>query len=106
MNIGLYHINHCFPVMRCINIEIPASLTMHQPLIHLLINYNPEFKPSEAAKCINFLGMHPTLTQVPPRPHVFPYGDGFTKFASPTRAPSLTARRAHAKPPEPPPNLI
>ena len=28
--------------------------------------------PSSAAWCISFLGMQPTLTHVPPRPHVVP----------------------------------
>ena len=29
-------------------------------------------RPSSAAWCISFLGIHPTLTQVPPRPHFVP----------------------------------
>ena len=32
--------------------------------------------PRREAWCINFLGMHPTLTQVPPSPHVLPAGEG------------------------------
>ena len=47
--------------------------------------------------------MQPTLTQVPPIPHVVPYGLGFTKSAKPTFAPYLAAVLADARPPEPPP---
>ena len=28
--------------------------------------------PNKAERCINFFGMHPTFTQVPPKPHVVP----------------------------------
>lgn len=34
--------------------------------------------PSKAAWCINFLGIQPTFTHVPPRPHFEPRGDGVT----------------------------
>lgn len=47
--------------------------------------------------------MHPTFTQVPPSPHLVPGGDGLTKSASPTLAPSAAAARAHESPPDPPP---
>lgn len=40
---------------------------------------------------------------IPPNPHLVPWGDGLTKSANPTLAPSATAALAHAKPPEPPP---
>lgn len=45
--------------------------------------------PRSAAWCINFLGMQPTFTQVPPRPHVVPWGDGFTKSNTATFFPWL-----------------
>lgn len=47
--------------------------------------------------------MHPTFTQVPPKPQDVPWGDGFTKSANPTFAPSLAAYFAQARPPDPPP---
>lgn len=47
--------------------------------------------------------MHPTLTQVPPRPQVVPTGEGLTKSASATLAPILAAHLAADIPPEPPP---
>lgn len=47
--------------------------------------------------------MQPTLTQVPPRPHVEPTGDGLTKSARATFAPYYTAHLAAEIPPEPPP---
>ena len=47
--------------------------------------------------------MQPTLTQVPPRPHFEPIGDGCTKSASPTFFPSFAAVFAALRPPEPPP---
>lgn len=47
--------------------------------------------------------MHPTLTQVPPRPHVVPGGDGLTKSKQATLRPSLEASFAQERPPEPPP---
>lgn len=58
--------------------------------------------------CINFFGIQPTLTQVPPRPHLEPAGEGFTKSNKQTRNSGLivTASLAHAKPPEPPPMTI
>src|SRR5688572_22892602 len=79
--------------------------------------------PSSAALCMSFFGMQPTLTQVPPRPHlepekeersesaVFeqtehedgPAGDGFTKSNTATFAPNFWASFEHANPPEPPP---
>lgn len=59
--------------------------------------------PSNAAWCINFFGMHPTLTQVPPSPHLVPCGEGVTQSSTATRAPLLTASFAHASPPDPPP---
>lgn len=31
-----------------------------------------EASPSKAAVCINFLGIQPTFTQVPPKPHFDP----------------------------------
>ena len=34
--------------------------------------------PSKAAVCMSFLGIHPTLTQVPPKPHFEPAGEGLT----------------------------
>jgi len=36
------------------------------------------YYPPFAAKCISFLGIHPTFTQVPPIPHLVPYGLGLT----------------------------
>jgi len=47
--------------------------------------------------------MHPTLTQVPPSPHLVPTGDGLTKSATPTLAPKSAASLAAARPPDPPP---
>ena len=47
--------------------------------------------------------MHPTLTQVPPSPHLVPIPDGLTKSRQATFCPSLAASLAHASPPEPPP---
>ena len=55
------------------------------------------------AVCMSFLGMHPTLTQVPPRPHAVPAGDGFTKSKTATLAPFAAHRFEHARPPDPPP---
>ena len=52
---------------------------------------------------LSFFGMQPTFTHVPPMPQVVPCGDGRTKSHSPTRAPSLAASLAHARPPDPPP---
>ena len=59
--------------------------------------------PSSDAWCISFFGMQPTLTHVPPRPHVVPAGDGFTKSQTATFLPSLAAAFEQARPPEPPP---
>ena len=59
--------------------------------------------PRRAAWCISFFGMHPTLTQVPPRPHVVPCGVGFTKSQTATFLPYLAAAFEQARPPEPPP---
>jgi len=47
--------------------------------------------------------MHPTLTQVPPRPHLVPWGEGLTKSARPTLAPLAAAAEAAESPPDPPP---
>lgn len=47
--------------------------------------------------------MHPTFTQVPPTPHVYPWADGDTKSANPTFFPSYAAALELANPPEPPP---
>lgn len=55
---------------------------------------------------MSFLGMQPTFTQVPPRPHVVPLGVGFTKSQTATLAPRLAASLDAAKPPEPPPMTI
>lgn len=62
--------------------------------------------PRMAAWCISFFGIQPTLTQVPPSPHVVPIGVGFTKSQTATLAPSLAASFDEAKPPEPPPMTI
>ena len=59
--------------------------------------------PRMPAWCISFLGMHPTLTQVPPKPQVVPAGEGLTKSRHATFAPSFAASFAAARPPEPPP---
>mmetsp|Transcript_29076 Transcript_29076/g.86060 ORF Transcript_29076/g.86060 Transcript_29076/m.86060 type:complete len:207 (-) Transcript_29076:523-1143(-) len=56
-----------------------------------------------AALCMSFLGMHPTLTHVPPSPHCVPAGDGFTKSSTATFAPRALASFEAARPPEPPP---
>ena len=56
-----------------------------------------------AAWCMSFLGMQPTLTQVPPRPQVAPAGEGLTKSSTATFAPNLAHSFEHAKPPDPPP---
>mmetsp|Transcript_25332 Transcript_25332/g.59287 ORF Transcript_25332/g.59287 Transcript_25332/m.59287 type:complete len:243 (+) Transcript_25332:856-1584(+) len=56
-----------------------------------------------AALCINFLGIHPTLTQVPPRPHLVPAGLGLTKSSTATLAPNAEASLEAASPPDPPP---
>jgi len=47
--------------------------------------------------------MQPTLTQVPPRPHLVPVEDGFTKSANATLIFGDLTYRAHAIPPDPPP---
>ena len=47
--------------------------------------------PRRAAWCISFLGMHPTLTQVPPRPHAVPIGVGTTKSHTATFLPREAA---------------
>ena len=52
---------------------------------------------------MSFLGIQPTLTQVPPRPQAEPAGDGFTKSASATFFPISAAYLAAEIPPEPPP---
>ena len=41
--------------------------------------------------------------KIPPSPHFVPGGEGFTKSARPTVAPSPAAFRAHDSPPDPPP---
>lgn len=63
------------------------------------------YSPSRVAWCMSFLGMHPTLTHVPPRPQVVPLGEGVTKSQTATRAPSLAASLLHARPPDPPPMM-
>lgn len=52
---------------------------------------------------MSFLGIQPTLTQVPPKPHLVPCGDGLTKSSTATLAPCNAASLAQAKPPDPPP---
>lgn len=47
--------------------------------------------------------MHPTLTHVPPSPHVVPIGDGCTKSARATFAPRFAPHLADEIPPDPPP---
>jgi hypothetical protein len=47
--------------------------------------------------------MHPTLTHVPPKPHLVPIGEGLTKSAKPTFTQELAAHLAAESPPEPPP---
>jgi len=47
--------------------------------------------------------MQPTLTQVPPRPHLVPEGVGVTKSATATFLPAREACLAADIPPEPPP---
>lgn len=47
--------------------------------------------------------MQPTFTQVPPKPHLLPIAEGFTKSRQATFFPSLAASFAHANPPDPPP---
>jgi len=59
--------------------------------------------PRMEALCMSFLGMQPTLTHVPPSPHVVPAGDGFTKSHTATFLPNLAAAFEHERPPEPPP---
>eukprot|EP00900_Chrysochromulina_parva_P022468 jgi/Chrpa1/4855/Chrysochromulina_OHIO_Genome00010223-RA len=59
--------------------------------------------PICAAWCMSFFGMQPTLTQVPPSPHVVPASDGFTKSQTATFLPYLAAALLAARPPEPPP---
>mmetsp|Transcript_32290 Transcript_32290/g.63091 ORF Transcript_32290/g.63091 Transcript_32290/m.63091 type:complete len:209 (+) Transcript_32290:950-1576(+) len=74
-------------------------------------NFHPKllassaYSPTRVAWCISFLGMHPTLTHVPPRPQVVPEGVGVTKSQTATRAPSAAASLLHASPPEPPPMI-
>jgi len=65
---------------------IPCSGTSHP-------NALASFKSSPiiAALCINFFGMQPTLTQVPPRPHVVPCGVGTTKSHTATFLPNEAA---------------
>lgn len=50
----------------------------------------------------NFLGMHPTFTQVLPTPHDWLWGEGTTKSAKPTFSLSYTAALLLAKPLNPP----
>jgi len=52
---------------------------------------------------INFVGTHPTLTQVPPVPHDVAWGDGVAKSAKPTFFPKIAAALDDANPPAPPP---
>jgi hypothetical protein len=52
---------------------------------------------------MSFLGIHPTLTHVPPKPQVVPTGVGLTKSASATFFPNYAACLAAETPPEPPP---
>jgi hypothetical protein len=52
---------------------------------------------------MSFLGIHPTFTHVPPKPHLVPCGDGFTKSRTATLAPCNAASFAQANPPDPPP---
>ena len=59
--------------------------------------------PSSAAWCISFLGMQPTLTQVPPSPQLLPAGLGFTKSHTATFLPSMAASLLADRPPDPPP---
>mmetsp|Transcript_80966 Transcript_80966/g.175013 ORF Transcript_80966/g.175013 Transcript_80966/m.175013 type:complete len:253 (+) Transcript_80966:1007-1765(+) len=59
--------------------------------------------PNSPEVCINFLGMQPTFTQVPPKPQVVPCVEGFTKSATPTFSHPVAAYLAQAIPPEPPP---
>jgi len=62
--------------------------------------------PHSPEKCIIFLGIHPTLTQVPPIPHLVPIGVGFTKSATPiflSFPPIFLAYLTVASPPEPQP---
>jgi len=47
--------------------------------------------------------MHPTLTQVPPRPHFVFAGVYSTKSTTMTFNPYLAASKAVANPPDPPP---
>lgn len=49
------------------------------------------------------MGIHPTLTHVPPKPHLVLAGDSSTKSTTITLSPYLAASKAVAKPPEPPP---
>ena len=55
-----------------------AELATHQEKLTLSGTSHPKARasfnelPSSAAWCINFLGMQPTLTQVPPKPHLVP----------------------------------
>ena len=65
--------------------------------------YSSLIFPKLAAWCNNFLGIQPTLTQVPPNPHLVPYKEGYTKSASPTFLLKVDACFAEARPPEPPP---
>ncbi len=52
---------------------------------------------------MSFFGIQPTFTQVPPRPHVVPIGEGLTKSANATLALNYAASFEEANPPDPPP---
>lgn len=52
---------------------------------------------------MSFFGIQPTFTQVPPRPHVVPIGEGLTKSATATLALNYAASFEEAIPPDPPP---
>mmetsp|Transcript_41319 Transcript_41319/g.103307 ORF Transcript_41319/g.103307 Transcript_41319/m.103307 type:complete len:226 (-) Transcript_41319:203-880(-) len=79
---------------------VPSPAYFHPKLLA-----SSAYSPTRVAWCISFLGMHPTLTHVPPRPQVVPWGVGVTKSQTATRAPRDAASLEQARPPEPPPMI-
>lgn len=62
--------------------------------------------PKSAALCINFLGLQPTLAQVPPNPQVVPMGVGWTKLKTATLGAKAAGCLLAANPPDRPPIKI
>ena len=93
--------HHHLPVVLCSLCHIPpieggvlqpmtynkqTNKQTSKPNIDRSCDHQPH-PPKMAAWCMSFFGMQPTLTQVPPRPHLVPWGVGFTKSKQATLAP-------------------